>query len=53
MALTTSSAVQINNLDFHYSENSGVYFKDFNLTIYEGERFGLFGPNGAGKSTLM
>jgi len=30
-----------------------VHFTDFNLSIEQGERFGLFGPNGAGKSTLM
>jgi ABC-2 type transport system ATP-binding protein len=46
-------AVNIVNLDFKYPENSGTYFKDFNLSIVQGERFGLFGPNGAGKSTLM
>ena len=46
-------AVHIEDLTFHYSENSGVYFNDFNLRIEEGDRFGLFGPNGAGKSTLM
>jgi len=46
-------AIQISNLSFKYHEHSGVSFHDFNLTIYEGERFGLFGPNGAGKSTLM
>lgn len=48
-----AEAVYIDNLDFQYSENSGVYFKNFSLTIYKGERFGLFGPNGAGKSTLI
>ena len=46
-------AIHISNLFFQYNENSGVYFNDFNLTIFKGERFGLFGPNGAGKSTLM
>lgn len=47
------TAVRIEDLDFNYDENSGVHFQNFNLTIQEGERFGLFGPNGAGKSTLM
>jgi len=46
-------AVYIDHLDFHYPENSGIYLKDFSLTVNKGERFGLFGPNGAGKSTLM
>ncbi len=46
-------AVHIEQLTFQYSENSGVYFHEFDLKIKEGDRFGLFGPNGAGKSTLM
>ena len=48
-----SAAIQISNLNFQYAENSGVVFKDFNLNIAVGERFGLLGPNGAGKTTLM
>ncbi|MCX6198216.1 MAG: ABC transporter ATP-binding protein [Bacteroidetes bacterium] len=48
-----SAAIQISNINFQYAENSGVVFKDFNLNIDEGERFGLLGPNGAGKTTLM
>ena len=47
------AAIQIQNLNFQYAENSGVVFKDFNLSIAGGERFGLLGPNGAGKTTLM
>ncbi len=48
-----SAAIQISNINFQYAENSGVVFKDFNLNIAVGERFGLLGPNGAGKTTLM
>ena len=48
-----SPAIQIQNLNFQYAENSGVVFNDFNLSIATGERFGLLGPNGAGKTTLM
>jgi ABC-2 type transport system ATP-binding protein len=48
-----SAAIQIRHLNFQYAENSGVVFKDFNLNIAVGERFGLLGPNGAGKTTLM
>ncbi len=47
------AAIQIQKLNFQYAENSGVVFKDFNLNIAAGERFGLLGPNGAGKTTLM
>jgi ABC-2 type transport system ATP-binding protein len=53
MAEVKTTAIKISNLFFQYNENSGVHFNDFNLTVFEGERFGLFGPNGAGKSTLM
>lgn len=49
----SSAAIQIQHLNFQYAENSGVVFKDFNLNIAVGERFGLLGPNGAGKTTLM
>jgi ABC-2 type transport system ATP-binding protein len=48
-----SAAIDIQNLNFQYSENSGVVFKNFNLHVDTGERFGLLGPNGAGKTTLM
>ncbi len=53
MAEIMNPAIQLTNLNFQYNENSGIAFNNFNLTISEGERFGLFGPNGAGKSTLM
>jgi ABC-2 type transport system ATP-binding protein len=46
-------AIEIQNLQFQYAENSGVVFSDFNFSIKVGERFGLLGPNGAGKTTLM
>ena len=47
------SAIKIQNLAFRYPRQEGVCFKNFNLEINVGERFGLFGPNGAGKTTLM
>lgn len=47
------NAISIQNLEFQYSGNAGVMFKNFNLNIPLGERFGLFGPNGAGKTTLI
>ncbi|HEX3767681.1 MAG TPA: ATP-binding cassette domain-containing protein, partial [Puia sp.] len=46
-------AIKIQNLAFQYPRQEGVCFKNFNLEIADGERFGLFGPNGAGKTTLM
>jgi ABC-2 type transport system ATP-binding protein len=46
-------AIKIHQLAFQYPRQEGIYFKNFNLEIGAGERFGLFGPNGAGKTTLM
>jgi ABC-2 type transport system ATP-binding protein len=47
------SAIKIQNLEFQYPRQEGICFKNFNLDVAAGERFGLFGPNGAGKTTLM
>jgi len=46
-------AIKIQDLAFQYPRQEGICFKNFNLEITAGERFGLFGPNGAGKTTLM
>jgi ABC-2 type transport system ATP-binding protein len=46
-------AIAIHQLAFQYPGQEGIRFKNFNLEIGDGERFGLFGPNGAGKTTLM
>ena len=40
----------------NHRDKSNDYFwalKDINLSINEGESFGIIGPNGAGKSTLL
>jgi ABC-2 type transport system ATP-binding protein len=49
----TNPAIIIQQLAFHYPRKEGICFKNFDLEIGAGERFGLFGPNGAGKTTLM
>jgi ABC-2 type transport system ATP-binding protein len=48
-----SHAIKIQELEFQYPRREGIQFRNFNLEITAGERFGLFGPNGAGKTTLM
>jgi ABC-2 type transport system ATP-binding protein len=53
MELMSNAAVLINNLGFTYPRQQNPCFSNLNLSVYEGERFGLFGPNGAGKTTLM
>ncbi len=49
----SNAAVSMNNVGFTYPRQSVPCFKNLNLEVKEGERFGLFGPNGAGKTTLM
>lgn len=49
----SNAAVSIHDLGFTYPGQSASCFSNLNLTVQEGERFGLFGPNGAGKTTLM
>lgn len=46
-------AISISNLAFSYPGQEKKCFKNINLDIPIGTRFGLFGPNGAGKTTLM
>jgi len=48
-----TAAVDIQDLDFSYSNPPHTCFTGLSLKINSGERFGLFGPNGAGKTTLM
>jgi ABC-2 type transport system ATP-binding protein len=52
MALTPP-AVAISEVQFAYPRNGGNIYTHLNLTINQGDRFGVFGPNGAGKTTLM
>jgi len=44
-------AIEIRNFSKNYGDIQAV--KSINLTIREGELFGLIGPDGAGKTTLM
>jgi ABC-2 type transport system ATP-binding protein len=53
MAYMSNAAVKISNLTFRYKGQATDCFSNLNLSVREGERFGLFGPNGAGKTTLM
>ena len=53
VAVMSIPAIKIYDLAFQYPRQEGVCFKNFNLEIGAGERFGLFGPNGAGKTTLI
>jgi len=52
LALMTPPALRITGLSFGYPGQQPI-FRDFELEVPAGSRFGLFGPNGAGKTTLM
>ena len=44
--------IQINNLSLDYGKQKPV-FRNLNLTLKEGNVYGLLGRNGAGKSSLL
>lgn len=47
----TSMIVKVENLDKYYGDLLAL--NHFNLSIQEGEIFGLLGPNGSGKTTAI
>jgi len=49
---TIKDKISIENVDFHYDEESGCIFKDVNLEMKCGEVVAIVGPTGVGKSTL-
>ncbi|MCA9406324.1 MAG: ABC transporter ATP-binding protein, partial [Candidatus Omnitrophica bacterium] len=45
--------IRLENVEFHYREDSGVVLHDINLEIKKGELVAIVGPTGTGKSTLV
>lgn len=43
----------VNNISFSYDKEDSDIFRDFSLTIKQGERVGIVGESGSGKSTLL
>ena len=51
--LKFESQLQLKDINFRYSHDSELIFKNYNLTIKKGEVIGVVGPSGSGKTTLM
>ena len=49
--MDTTEIVNCSKLTKDYGQRQGLF--DLDLSIYQGEVFGLIGPNGAGKSTFI
>jgi len=47
------NTLQIKNLNFSYSKNSDLIFKNANLEVNDGQIIVIEGENGSGKSTLV
>jgi len=45
--------IQLNNINFRYTEDTPLILKNVNLKLIKGERIGFMGVTGAGKSTLI
>jgi ATP-binding cassette, subfamily B, bacterial len=52
-AMPSSGKLEVNNLRFHYDDESSFLIKDFNCTFESGKMYGIVGHNGCGKSTLL
>ncbi|HQP10867.1 MAG TPA: ABC transporter ATP-binding protein, partial [Candidatus Omnitrophota bacterium] len=46
-------SIDIENVDFHYSQESGIVLKNINLQVKKGEIIAIVGPTGTGKTTLV
>ena len=46
-------SIRIENVDFHYAQESGLVLKNIDLEINKGEIAAIVGPTGTGKTTLV
>lgn len=51
--MTQEILVQLQNINYAYSQNKQSVLKDFSLEIKAGEKLFLYGPSGSGKTTLL
>ncbi|PAF48979.1 multidrug transporter [Helicobacter sp. 12S02232-10] len=50
--LDFNNSITLKNINFGYTRQKTI-IKNFNLTIYKGDKIAFIGPSGAGKSTLV
>lgn len=51
--VVTHGAIDFQNVNFKYTEDSMNVFENFNCTILGGQKVGIVGPSGCGKSTFI
>src|SRR5690606_10472771 len=49
---TSQLMIELQNVSFHYENNSKNIIDNFSLKILKGDKVGIIGPNGSGKTTL-
>ncbi|HBB6896252.1 TPA: NHLP bacteriocin export ABC transporter permease/ATPase subunit [Legionella pneumophila] len=50
---TLTGKIDVSNINFRYSINTPVVFKDLSLSVKQGEFVAIVGASGCGKSTLL
>jgi ATP-binding cassette subfamily B protein RaxB len=53
MPVDLPATIDVQNVAFRYSRTDPFVFRNLNLSLKQGESFGLIGPSGCGKSTLI
>ena len=51
--MTFDNTITLNNVFFHYENDSKFILKDINLQVNKGDKIGIIGKTGSGKTTLL